>query len=106
MNTIKTSWFPFGDFKAINLFGVIFYKGSELSQKTLNHEAIHTAQMKEMLYIFFYLWYFIEWITRLCIDYKTAYRSISFEQEAYDNDDNLTYFTTRVKYAWWGKLKK
>ena len=59
MRVIKTKHFPFNGYKAINLFGIIFTKG-ELSNKELNHEAIHTEQMKEMLYIFFYIWYGVE----------------------------------------------
>lgn len=54
MRVIKTKHFSFNGYKAINLFGVIFTKG-ELSNKELNYEAIHTEQMKEMLYIFFYI---------------------------------------------------
>ena len=61
MKIVKTKWFPFGGYKAINLFGILFTK-SDLSETEINHEAIHTAQMKEMLYIFFYIWYAIEYI--------------------------------------------
>ena len=42
MRIIKTKHFPFGGYKAINLFGIIFTKG-ELSNRELNHEAIHTC---------------------------------------------------------------
>ena len=48
----------------------------------------HTAQMKEMLYIFFYLWYVVEWIIRLFMK-GNAYRNISFEREAYSNEDDI-----------------
>ena len=84
MRVIKTKHFPFGGYKAINLFGIIFTKG-ELSNKELNHEAIHTEQMKEMLYIFFYIWYGIEYlIIRLFhIKQHDAYKDVSFEEEAY-----------------------
>lgn len=41
MRVIKTKHFPFGGYKAINLFGIVFTKG-ELSNRELNHEAIHT----------------------------------------------------------------
>lgn len=41
MRVIKTKHFPFGGYKAINLFGIIFTK-SELSNRELNHKAIHT----------------------------------------------------------------
>ena len=61
MKIIHNNWFPFGRYKAINLFGILFSK-EVLTEEELNHETIHTAQMKEMLYIFFYLWYVIEYI--------------------------------------------
>ena len=50
MRVIKTKHFPFGGYKAINLFGVIFTKG-ELSNKELNHEAIqhHTIYRKRYI---------------------------------------------------------
>ena len=62
MKVIYNSLIPFKGFIAINLFGIVFARKEykELSRRTLNHEAIHTAQMKEMLYVFFYLWYVIE----------------------------------------------
>ena len=43
-------------FIAINLFGIIV-TCEELSKVELNHELIHTAQARELLYIPFYLWY-------------------------------------------------
>lgn len=101
MRVIENTLIPVKGFAAINLFGVLFIrKGVKVSDRILNHEKIHTAQMKEMLYIFFYLWYFVEWIVRLVANPKTAYRSISFEQEAYDNDKNDTYLSIRRAYAW------
>lgn len=36
MRVIKTKHFPFGGYKAINLFGIVFTKG-ELSNRELNH---------------------------------------------------------------------
>lgn len=42
MIIIKNKWFPFGKYKAINLFGILFTK-SNLSEVEINHEAIHTA---------------------------------------------------------------
>lgn len=74
----------------------------------INHESIHTAQMKEMLYVFFYLWYVIEWLVRL-VQYRnarTAYRNIGFEREAYMNQGNMGYLQGRGRYAWVKYLKK
>lgn len=70
-----------------------------MSEKDFNHERIHSEQMKEMLFIGFYLWYLVEWIVRL-FGKGNAYRNLSFEKEAYDNEDNLTYLDTRKPYAW------
>lgn len=101
MRVIKTKHFPFNGYKAINIFGIVFTKG-ELSNKELNHEAIHTEQMKEMLYIFFYIWYGIEYlIIRLFhIKQHDAYKDVSFEEEAHINDDNLNYISKRKHYTW------
>lgn len=102
MFIIKNTWFPFGRYKAINLFGIIFTK-SDLDQESINHEKIHTEQMKEMLFIFFYIWYGLEFIIKWIIkkDFYSAYRDILFEQEAHNNDKNLEYLKTRKRYAWY-----
>ena len=100
MKVIYNNIIPFNGFKCINLFGVLFVrKGYSISEKDNNHESIHTAQMKEMLYVFFYLLYFMEWIVRL-FGKGNAYRNISFEREAYDNDGNPGYLNQRRKFAW------
>lgn len=107
MKVVYNNIIPFKGYKAINLFGILFVrKGAILKDRDLNHEAIHTAQIKEMLYIFFYLWYAVEWIIGL-IEYRnahTAYRNISFEYEAYVNENNSNYLTTRESYAWYKYL--
>ena len=89
MKIIYNNFIPFKGFAAINLFGVLFVReGVKITEEMINHEKIHTAQMKEMLYIFFYLWYVIEWVIRL-FKKGDAYRNISFEKEAYINEDYL-----------------
>ena len=106
MKIIRNNIIPFKGFAAINLFGVLFVrKNAKLSARTANHECIHTAQMKETLYIFFYVWYVLEWATRLFMK-GNAYRNISFEREAYGNQGNGTYLRDRKRYAWVGYLKK
>lgn len=104
MLIIRNKVIPFKGFKAINLFGILFVReNAKLDAKTINHEEIHTAQMKEMLYIFFYLWYVIEWIIRL-FGKGNAYRKVSFEKEAYNNQDDVTYLTKRKHYNWLKEL--
>lgn len=100
MKIVYNNVIPFKGFAAINLFGVLFVrKGEKVSERMINHERIHTAQMREMWYIFFYLWYLEEWICRL-FDKGNAYKNISFEREAYDNDHNPNYLSQRKKFAW------
>ena len=95
---------PFKGFRAINLFGVIFArKGSVITPHTINHEKIHTAQMRELGYIGFYVLYFLEWIVRLVVATKTAYKGISFEVEAYEHQYDYKYFANRKRYAMWRK---
>lgn len=106
MKVIYNNIIPFRGFRAINILGVIFARKSAnpLSAKTINHEAIHTAQMKELLYVGFYILYVLEWLYRLVRSIFTkenAYRSISFEREAYDHDEDMAYIDNRKPYAQW-----
>ena len=98
MKIIRNNILPFKGFSAINLFGILFVrKNARLSEKTLNHERIHTSQMKELLYIPFYIWYVIEWLARL-IQFRNsymAYRNTSFEREAYQNQEDMHYLKSR-----------
>lgn len=100
MKIIRTGLMPGRKLAAINLFGIVFAPTSgSLLQRTVNHEAIHTAQMKEMLFIFFYLWYFLEWLFRLRRK-TSAYRRISFEREAYLHEHDNDYLKNRKPYQW------
>ena len=75
-------------------------KHIKVLKRTLNHESIHSEQMKELGYIFFYIWYFIEWLIQLCLHGKDAYYWVSFEREAYDNEKNYKYLNSRKRYNW------
>lgn len=99
MKIIYNNIIPFKGFSAVNLFGFIFARKA-MNSISINHEAIHTAQMKELLYVFFYIWYFIEWLVLLVkfMDTMKAYRNIRFEKEAYDNERNLNYLNERKSY--------
>ena len=99
---------PFGGYLAVNLFGVLFVKKGNLGKvkpNVINHESIHTVQMREMLYLPFYLWYGIEWFIRL-FQHGDEYRSISFEREAYDNETDADYLSKRKHFAWFKYVKK
>lgn len=57
-------------------------------------------------FIFFYVWYFIEWLIKAVTPPRGAYKDISFEREAYDNDQNLNYLETRKRFSWFKRIKK
>lgn len=100
MKIVRTKYIPVRGFSAINLLGVLFvHPGVYLSQELINHERIHTAQLLEMGIIGFYVWYVAEWLVRL-LRRGNAYRQISFEREAYENQRDLDYLKGRRHYAW------
>lgn len=70
----------------------------------LNHEKIHLKQQVELLIIFFYLWYGLEFLIRWIYyqNRKLAYRNISFEREAYAKENDLAYLQKRT---FWTFLK-
>lgn len=102
MKVIYNNIIPFPGFTAMNLFGLIFARKEydPLAKRTLNHEAIHTAQMRELLYIGFYLWYVVEWLVKLFIYGKEAYRNVSFEREAYQYAGYEGCLSIRKRYRW------
>lgn len=87
----------------LNLFGSLWARDiSWIDTHVINHERIHDAQQRELLYIPFYLLYLIEWLCRL-VQYRNfdkAYLNISFEREAYAHGHDLTYLPHRRRYAW------
>lgn len=105
MKIIYNKIIPVKGFTAINVLGIVFARKEyyPISTKTINHEAIHTAQIKEMLFVFFYLWYIIEWLMRWFyygFDSDKAYRKLLFEREAYENDLSPDYLKNRKLFSW------
>ncbi|GGD14441.1 hypothetical protein [Flavobacterium orientale] len=86
-------------FRGITLFPFVVLK-SKLDKQNLvllHHERIHLRQQLELLVVPFFIWYGIEFLIRL---FQTrsrikAYRMISFEQEAYENENDLDYLKKR-----------
>ena len=111
---VTNSVIPFKGFVAINLFGVVFvrkdYEFRSIAdyQRMLVHEGIHTKQMQELLYLPFYVWYLLEWLVRIVMyrNVRKAYRNISFEREAYANQDNRYYNKERKRYSFLQYVKK
>lgn len=97
---LKVKRILFGrSFLAITL-GELILMTDELDAYELNHELIHVAQQRELLYLPFFLWYGLEWLI-LLIKYRDgmqAYRNIRFEREAYQHQYDLTYLQHRRHY--------
>lgn len=107
---IYNSIIPFKGFKACSIFPFIFirkeYKG-KVEPTLLEHERTHFEQQKEMLFVFFYLWYAVEWLIRFVKyrDARLAYKRISLEQECYWATQMESYHKWRKHYAWIEFLK-
>ncbi|MBQ4822897.1 hypothetical protein [Aquimarina sp. MMG016] len=82
-------------------FIVVKNDGLKEDEAFINHERIHLRQQAELLVVPFYLIYLIEYIVRL-FQYRNspeAYRNISFEREAYEMEDDLSYLKTRKPWS-------
>ncbi len=99
---IETRLAPGGNVIAITLFGLVLTRNKGwVDKRVLNHELIHCAQQLEWLYVPFFILYVAEWLWYLA-KYRNrdkAYRAISFEREAYANENNAKYLLTRKHYA-------
>ena len=101
MKIIRNKFIPFKGFTAINIFGLVFTRSDEkLSDATINHEAIHTAQMRETLYVFYYPLYLLIWMFK-----GFSYDHHPMERECHDNEHNAEYLETRKRFAWLRKKK-
>ena len=94
----------------VNLFGTFWARDTSwIDRYVVNHERIHTAQQRELLFIPFYIIYGVEWLVRMCQyrgDRRQAYLNISFEREAYTNGNDLCYLPRRPLFAWTKYLRK
>lgn len=99
---IKIKRILFGkNFLAITL-GEVILTTDKMDEYELNHELIHVAQQRELLYLPFFIWYGIEWLV-LYVKYRNflkAYYHIRFEQEAYRHQDDLSYLKHRKHYCY------
>lgn len=102
---IYSKWIPFSGYKLMAFWRWIFireeYKG-KLTPSDYTHEKIHLLQQQEITVILFLFIYRLELLIKLIctFNYHKAYRSVSFEQEAYDNQNKQSYLVSRKKFAW------
>ena len=96
MKIIRNKFIPFKGYKAINIFGVVFTRSDqELSDVTINHEKIHTAQIREALYMFYYPLYLLAWAF---VGFSYDRHPMEDECEAHETDPG--YLKRRKLFAW------
>jgi len=71
---------------------IICASSTEITPRLINHERIHLRQQLEMLILPFYIWYLIAY-------YRKGYMNVSFEKEAYGNENDLNYLKNRSIFA-------
>ena len=128
IKTVVNKFLPFKGFVAMTVWPFIFIrKDKELKfvDKVKRHEYIHVYQQIECLLVgvvlaflmlitgckwwsliplgLFFELYAIEWIVKGLINFgnsRKAYRSISFEREAFENQENPDWLDDRPKFYW------
>lgn len=119
-----TLWANFTTITLTAFVFTIYESEKEMPQCVRNHECTHARQWTEMfllsgliiwlvslfveispwiylLAVFaFYLWYVIEWLVRLIINGKQAYKYISFEQEARAAQYDANYLENSNYFSW------
>jgi len=104
MKIIYNKWIPVKGFTAINIFGLICARKEKkpLSPETIHHELIHTAQIRETLFVPFYIIYGIHFVILLVKKrhWLEAYRNVCFEKEAYYFECEKRYLECRNPYCW------
>lgn len=97
------------NYVGLSLWPFIILKDTSLKKDMvlINHEKIHLKQQGELLILPFYLWYLLEGFVRFLWywDAYKAYQNISFEREAYAQENTPNYLQDRqpysfIKYLW------
>lgn len=125
---IYNDLFPFKGSIAMTVFELVFIRNDkrhEFTAKGERHETTHTLQQYEVTAVgamlavlmqfsgcgwwsllpfgLFFEWYLLEWLVKIpfCrFDTDRAYRSIAFEQEAYEHQDEFGYNNVRKHFKW------
>lgn len=84
----------------------IYLRDMNASNCVKTHEYIHWEQQKELLFIFFYIIYFIEWVIKLFVYGRNSYYNLSFEREARSGEKNYLYPLIRSKFCWFKYIIK
>lgn len=95
--------FFYRNYVGLSLWPFIILKEDALKkdEALINHERIHLKQQRELLILPFYILYISEWLLRtlLYLDSYRAYQNISFEREAYANENDKDYLSQRKTFG-------
>jgi hypothetical protein len=90
--------------QAMALYPFMLFKRKNLreNESIIRHEQIHFRQQQELLIVFFYPVYLLNYLVNLARyrDHNKAYFNISFEREAYQNESDVAYLKKRRLFAW------
>lgn len=90
-------------------FGIWIFCSGTFSTRMRNHELIHFAQQRELLWVGQWLLYSLSFIInmiRFKFDVRKSYRLNVFELEAYDMDACPHYLQERPMYNWLKYIRK
>ncbi len=97
-----SKYFFYKNYVGLSLWPFIILKDPSLTEDAvlINHERIHLQQQQELLIIPFYFWYFLEWLLKYIWYFNAykAYRNISFEREAYQQESDPAYLSVRRRF--------
>ena len=103
---VYNNYIPFKGFLALMLWPWIFVredKSAKFTPMAKRHEVTHAHQQVECLLVGFLIIYCLEWVAKMpfCrFNAERSYRSISFEQEAYEHQEEIYYNDVRRHFAW------
>lgn len=96
--------------RAMSLGPFIIFRDKEARNniRTNAHEMVHFFQQLEMLFVLMWILYILFYVVARISgkNHRDAYRSIPFEREAYENEENIQYVITRKSYAWIKYIRK
>ncbi len=91
--------FFYRNYVGLSVWPFIILKNGSLKNDVvlINHEKIHHRQQQELLIVPFFIFYLSEWLIRSLwfLSFYRGYQNISFEREAYANEEDLQYLDKR-----------
>lgn len=109
MFVIVTKYLIPKGYNGLTLFPFVMIRNNfdKANKVLINHEKIHIRQQMQLLVLPFLIWYMLEFLFRWIQfrDKNKAYRNISFEREAYANEQNLNYLEEMQLWSFLKYLK-